>query len=83
MVSTSVKTIVDKITSAIIDPLVFLLFAAGFLFFLWGLMVFMWKSDSDEGRDTGKRHMIWGIFGMFIIVVAYGIISFIQNTLGV
>ncbi len=75
--------LIDKINTSIIYPLILLLFATGFMYFLWGMMVFVWKSDSDEGRSVGIKHMMWGIIGMFIMIAAWGIIRFIQNTLGI
>lgn len=64
----------------IIDPLLLIFFAAGFLYFLWGITVFIWKSDSEEGRSTGIKHMFWGVIGMFIMVAAWGIINIIKGT---
>ena len=75
--------LVEKITEVIINPLLLLLFAAGFLYFLWGMTMFIWKADSDEGRTTGTRHMIWGIVGMFIMVAVMGIIKVIKGTFGI
>jgi ABC-type phosphate transport system permease subunit len=74
--------IIDRIVAVIINPLIYLLFAVAFLYFLWGVMMFIWKSDSDDDRKTGVRHMLWGIIGMFIMIAAFGIINLIENTLG-
>ncbi|PIT90868.1 hypothetical protein COU17_03410 [Candidatus Kaiserbacteria bacterium CG10_big_fil_rev_8_21_14_0_10_49_17] len=70
----------EKIVVNILDPIAYLLFAVALFFFMWGLTVFIWKADQDEGRTTGKRHMLWGIVGMFIIVSVQGIIYFIRAT---
>ena len=75
-------TLIERIETVIIDPLILLLFAAGFLYFLWGMTTFIWKADSDEGRSTGIKHMLWGVIGMFVMVAAWGIINLIENTFG-
>ena len=74
--------VLTKINEQIIDPLIVLLFGLALAYFLWGGFEFVRNSDSDEGRDTGRRHMLWGIIGMFIMVAAWGIINLIINTFG-
>ena len=74
--------LVDRFQKVIIDPLLLLLFALGLLWFLWGVVIFIWNANSEEARKTGVRHMTWGIVGMFIMVAAWGIINLISNTFG-
>jgi len=76
------EVIIQRFEKFIIDPLILLLFALGFLYFLWGIVVFVWKADSDDGRETGRQHMIWGILGMFVMIAVYGIINLITRTFG-
>lgn len=71
-----------KIQILIINPLIGLLFALALMFFLWGLMQFILNANNEEGRTAGKKHMIWGIAGMFIMVSAYAIIDILRNTFG-
>ncbi|HXK39921.1 MAG TPA: hypothetical protein VJ837_03740 [Candidatus Paceibacterota bacterium] len=67
----------------VLQPIIFLLFGCAFVVFSWGLAVFIKNKDSDEGRETGKRTIIWGIVGMFIMASVFGIINVIAGTLGV
>lgn len=75
--------IIDRIVAVLINPAIYLLFALAFLYFLWGVTVFIWKSDSEDDRKTGVQHMLWGVIGMFIMVSAFGIINLIENTFGI
>jgi predicted cobalt transporter CbtA len=77
------QTIMAKIVSVIINPLILMLFSVGFVLFLWGLVVFMANAENSSERSTGIQHMIWGIAGMFVMVSAYGIIQLVLNTLGI
>lgn len=71
--------LIDRLVTYIIDPIILLVFAAGFFLFVWGLVQFLWKLD--EGAQTsGKQHMLWGIVGMLIMVSVYGIIALIDDT---
>ena len=74
----------EKLTQVVINPVIALLFAAGLLVFVWGVVEFVaGLSGVGEGRENGKKHMLWGIIGMFIMVAAYAILAIIANTLNV
>ncbi len=69
----------------VLNPLLLLLFAIALLVFIWGIVQFMWglSSEAGEGSADGKRHMLWGLAGMFVMVAAYSIVKIISSTLGV
>lgn len=77
----SAGNIIGRFVDYIIDPLILIVFSAGFFLFLWGLVNFLWNIDEGGENTAGKQHMIWGIVGMVIMVSVYGIISMIDNTL--
>ncbi len=66
----------------IIDPFLLLVFAAGLFLFMYGFVQFMIKLTSGGDTGDGKRHMIGGVIGMFIMVSFYGILSILSNTFG-
>jgi succinate dehydrogenase/fumarate reductase cytochrome b subunit len=68
------SNLIDKLVDYIIDPIILLIFAAGFFLFVWGIVQFLWKLDEGAQND-GKRHMLWGIVGMLVMVSVYGIID--------
>ncbi len=72
----------DKIESEIITPLIFLLAALAVVYFLFGVMKFIQNQDNEEAQLEGKKHMAWGIIGIFIMIAVYGILGFITKTLG-
>ena len=74
--------LITKLGTYIIDPLLLVIFAAGFFMFMWGLFQFMLSSNNGEDTSTGKQHMIYGTIGMFIMVSVYGIISLLTSTFG-
>ncbi|MEK7182214.1 MAG: hypothetical protein AAB679_00420 [Patescibacteria group bacterium] len=75
--------LLDKISDQIINPVILLLFVLAFLYFIWGVTQYVIKADSDEQREQGKQHMMWGIIGMFIMFAVERIIEIIKNTIGV
>ncbi len=75
------NTLANKLSAVIINPLIELIFAAGLLVFIWGLVEFLWGLSADtEKKESGKKHMLWGILGMFIMVAAYSILRIIGTT---
>lgn len=74
--------LVDKFVTLIIDPAILIVFAAGLFLFMWGLVEFLVAINRGGDTSEGKRHMVWGIVGMLIMVSVYGIISLLDNTFG-
>ncbi len=77
------SVIVNRLVDLIINPLILLVFAGGFFFFMYGLVNFLWNSREGEIATEGKQHMLWGVVGMFIMVSVYGIITIITGTFGI
>lgn len=72
-----------KINQVILNPLIYLFFAIAFVVFVWGIFQFIASQTSDDKLSEGKRKIFWGLFGMFIMISAYGLIRLILGTFGV
>ncbi len=81
--SDKILKLIQNFNSVIIQPILYLLATLSFAVFIWGLVEFIMKADSDEARTTGKQHMIWGLIGLFIMVSAIPIIRIALNTFGI
>lgn len=75
--------LINRFVDVIIDPLLALLFAVALVYFMWGLIVFLANPDDETKRSEGRRHMLWGIVGMFVMIAASAIIEIILRTLQV
>lgn len=73
--------IIQKIIENVAYPIIVLLIAAGGAYFLYGVAIYFKDAESVEGRQTGARHMIWGIVGVVIMVSVFGIVDFIKNSI--
>jgi hypothetical protein len=80
---TSAATLVYRINKVIINPLIIFIFALALAYFLWGVIEFVLNASDDDKRTTGKRHMLWGLVGMFIMISVFTIMQIIINTLGI
>lgn len=77
------QSFVDRLQDVILFPLITLLLALALLLFLWGAFRFVVNADDEEARTTGKRHMLFGIIGMLIMISALSIIRIAAGTFGV
>jgi len=74
------NSLINKLVDYIVNPAILVVFTLGFFLFLWGLVMFLWHIDEGGENAVGKRHMVWGIVGMLIMVSVYGIINIIDST---
>ena len=78
----TIKEIIDKITKEVLNPTIYLLFAAATIIFVYGIITYITASGSPQGVATGKRVMIGGIIGLFVMASAYGIVKILCNFFG-
>lgn len=75
----SITDIANVILDTVIRPFIYTLMIVATLTFIWGIIEYIINADSEDGRSTGRRHMIWGILGLAIMFSAAGIITVFQN----
>lgn len=80
--ATAFGNVVNPIIANIVNPIVELMVGVGVLVFVWGIVEMIIHADDPDARSTGKRHMLGGIFGMFIILAAWAIVYLVANTVG-
>ena len=79
----AITKFLNAVNDAVINPLILLVFAVAMLIFFWGIVQFINSETSDTKRGEGKKKIIWGLFGMFIMFSAFGLINLILNTFGI
>lgn len=80
---TAAKAVLAKIETAILFPLMTLMVAVAFLMFLYGAYEYVLNASDESGRETGRRHMLYGIIGLLVIISAYGILKIAAGTFGI
>jgi hypothetical protein len=78
-----ISEFLNKINQFILNPLILLAFAIAFLVFFWGIFQFISSQTADVQREEGKRKIFWGLFGIFIMISAYGLIRLVLGTFGI
>ena len=75
------NALLNKISEVIVNPIIYMMFTAAFIVFIWGLVQFVSHLDNEESRSVGGKHMVWGLIGMTIMISVNAIIDIIQNTI--
>ena len=77
------NSFIGKVDTMIINPLIYFLFALAVVFFLYGVLEFLMNQENEEKKTTGKRHMLWGIMGIAIMLGVWTILGMIINTFNI
>lgn len=79
----STQTLVRNLETVIINPLLLLLFSAGLLVFFWGVIEFLLavNAGGSSNKEEGKKHMLWGLIGMFVMVAAWAVFNFLVSNI--
>lgn len=72
-----------KVNDLIINPVIAFLFALAILFFLYGVLEFLTNQENEEKKTVGKKHMIYGIIGIAIMMGVFTILEIVLNTLDI
>ena len=78
-----ISEFLNDINRLILNPLIILAFAVALLVFFWGIFQFISSQTVDAGREEGKRKILWGLFGMFVMISAYGLVHLILGTFSI
>jgi len=77
---TNLQTLVTSI-GTIVNLAIPILFAIALLIFFYGLVKFIF--GQAQGKDEGKKIMIWGIVALFVMAAVWGLVTFIGSALGI
>lgn len=72
----------DRLNQAFVFPLIALMLAVALVVFLYGCFEYIAGSGSDDVRQKGRQHILWGIIGMLVMVSAYAILEITVGTFG-
>jgi hypothetical protein len=75
--------IIHSVNQHIVNPLIVLMIGWATITFLIGIAVLVFNAGNEEARSKGKRVIVWGLLGLFIMVGVFGIIQIILGTFGI
>ncbi len=76
---TSLVTQIGGIVARIIP----IIFALAIIYFFWGLVVFLRAAGDPKAQEAGRNQMIWGVIAIAVMLSIYGLVYWLQTTLGI
>ncbi|HRH27004.1 MAG TPA: hypothetical protein PLZ99_02495 [Parcubacteria group bacterium] len=64
----------------VIFPIVF---AIAMIYFFWGVAKYILSAGDPKSAAEGKSIMIYGIIAIAVMASVYGLVNFLQTTLGI
>ena len=59
-----------------------IIFGLAFMFFLYGVMMYVKNAANEAKRKEGTNFMIYGIISLFVMVSLWGLVSILTSTFG-
>ena len=76
------RNFVALVNENILFPIINLMLGVALLIFLYGVFEFILGANNEEARSTGRKHILWGVIGMLIMVSALAILQIAAGTFG-
>lgn len=76
------NTLLSDIGS-LVKGIIPIIFAIAIIYFFWGLVVFLRGAGDPKVQEAGRNQMIWGIVAIFVMISVYGLVGWLQSTLGI
>ena len=77
--SNEAAKLISNIKAYILNPIIGFMFAVAVVMFIYGIVEYIWSADNEDKVAVGKKHMIWGIVGMFVMIGVYGILNLLSG----
>jgi phosphatidylglycerophosphatase A len=77
-----IDVFLENIYSELFSPIASLLFVLATVIFFWGVIEYIAESSNEESVSDGKRHIVWGLVGIVIIISVWGIMNLICSFIG-
>jgi uncharacterized membrane protein len=71
---------ITAVSNEILNPFIYLLFAIALIVFIAGIVRAIANGGDEEARTTAKRHIMYGLLGMFIMFSAFALVRLITGT---
>lgn len=73
---------VADLNRVILFPLIALLMGIAFFYFVWGAAQYLMGASNESAREDGKKHLMYGIIGLFVMTSAFAILTLAAGTFG-
>jgi hypothetical protein len=65
----------------VLNPIIALLFTLAIVYFMYGVVRFIYGYAEKGTMEEGKKHLLWGTVGLTIMVSVYGLMNLLTATI--
>jgi len=73
--------VVYNIVTVVAGGLVPLLYVLAILYLMYGIVRYFFIEGGEEGQQKGRKTILYGFIGIFVIFAMWGIVNILLNTL--
>lgn len=74
------QKVVSPIITNIVNPVVKFLVLIAVVYFVWGVVKMIINAKEPSAHEEGRKHMMYGLIGLFIMISAWAIVYVISNS---
>ncbi len=74
--ASGLRNLVQQVYS-VVNMIIPLLIALGVLAFMWGIVLYLFGKNKDEG----KTFMLWGVIALFVMTSVWGLVGLLRDTI--
>jgi len=78
----NIETLLSSI-GRLVDLALPIVVGIALLGFFWGLAQYVFAAGDEGKQDDAKRHMIWGVVALFVMVSVWGLVRFVGSALNI
>jgi len=78
----SIEGAIDQI-QGILESIIPLLMVIATIVFLWGVIRYITSAGDESKIEEGRRLIIYGLIGLFVMVAVWGLVQVLVTTFGV
>lgn len=75
------EQILERVVTEVFSPIYQAIVGVAFLYFLYGVVMFIINMSDPEKKNTGKQHLLWGTVGLFIMLSVGGLLQLLNSIL--
>jgi hypothetical protein len=70
-----------RIFTDLLNPIITLLTGLAVLFFMWGIVKYIYYAGDEKAKKSGKDIMGYGILALFVFFSFWGIVQLLRNSI--
>lgn len=70
-----------KLFTDLINPLIALMTGLAVLFFIWGIVQYIFYASDEKKKLSAKNTMVYGVIALFVLFSFWGIVRFLQESI--